>query len=51
VTIVDHQDLIKHIEILVARAGTCDNHIDKELHTKSVELLDTMQQLTAKELI
>ena len=49
-TIKDHQELIQHIQILVVRAGTCDNEIDRELHKKSVEFLDVIQQLTAKEL-
>jgi len=50
-TISEHQELIRHIENLVVRAGLCDNPVDRELHTKSIEFLDTMQQLTSKELI
>ena len=47
-SIEEHQALIQHIELIVARAGTCTNPIDRELHTKTIVYLDELQQLTSK---
>ena len=49
-TLEKHQELIKLIENMADRAGTCDNKIDRELFAKVLGYLIDLQTRQSKEL-